>query len=405
MTTCSNLSCSLSSRHSQPLLKKRRLLLTKMLMSLVVVVSSSFLTLQFQSNAYAAGAQDGGRVFVSSQSVPLLQFPEGITYWNGRVYVATYNVATASDTRIFVFDLKGQLLHTLGGRPGQELISSGPLLGLTINRSTGDLFAAGNGIGDILRIQHPDSDNPRVSIYAAYPGIGGGPEDMAFNKQGTLYASDSNRGLVFAVPPGGGSIHLVIGPSGSGAPVSDKGLLQSPVAGLSPNGVVFGLDYRTFYVANTWADSIVAFDVNAKGQVTGNARVFAQHLNPDLEEYPTGFPGLIQKNTKIGPEASTPLNGPDGLALDSQGRVWVDSNLGDNVTVVGHDGNVMATYGTSAVTANGLLNQPASLTFVGDDVYTTDLSIFTGLAGKPQLPFRIVSFHVGVTGAGGNGNY
>lgn len=57
------------------------------------------------------------------------------------------------------------------------------------------------------------------------------------------------------------------------------------------------------------------------------------------------------------------------------------------------------------MTASGLLNQPACLTFVGTSLYATDLSIFTGLAGQPNIPFRVVSFNVGVSGAGGNGNY
>ncbi len=346
-----------------------------------------------------------GRVFTSSTKVPLLQFPEGITSWHGKIYVGAYNVVTPTDSRIFVYNEKGKLLCQLGGQPGQELISSGQLLGLTINRETGDLFANANGTGNVLRIHNPGCEHATVSIYATYPGTGGGPEDMAFNKQGTLYDSDSNRGLVYAIPPGGGVAKLIIGPPSSGAPIDDKGLLQAPIAGLTPNGVVFSLDYRTLYIANTYADSVVAFDVNRKGQVTGNARIFAQHLNPDLEEYPTGFDALVQPNTKIGPSASTPLNGPDGLALDSKGRVWVASNLGDNITVLDHQGNVVKTYGTSEVTAHGLLNQPASLTFVGDSVYTTNLSIFTGLAGKPNLPFTVVSFDIGVAGAGGNGNY
>ncbi|GAC1394397.1 MAG: hypothetical protein NVSMB38_26910 [Ktedonobacteraceae bacterium] len=346
-----------------------------------------------------------GRVFASSNTVPLLQFPEGLTNWQGKVYVGAYNVVTPTNSRIFVFNEQGKLLCQLGGQPGQQLISDGQLLGLTINRQTGDLFANANGTGNVLRIHNPGCNHPIVSIYATYPGTGGGPEDMAFNAQGTLYDSDSNRGLVYAIPPGGGMAKLVIGPPSSGAPIDDKGLLQAPIAGLTPNGVVFSLDFRTLYIANTYADSVVAFDVNSRGQVTGNARIFAQHLNPDLEEYPTGFTGLIQKNTKIGPSASTPLNGPDGLALDSKGRVWVDSNLGDNITVLDCNGKVVKTYGTSEVTAHGLLNQPASLTFVGDSVYTTNLSIFTALAGKPKLPFTVVRFDVGVTGAGGNGNY
>jgi sugar lactone lactonase YvrE len=377
----------------------------KTLYFLGAVFASLFLLFSRTLVTLAATIPAQGRVFASSNTIPLLQYPEGITSWQGKIYVGAYNVVTPTNSRIFVFNDKGKLLCQLGGQPGQQLISSGQLLGLTINHKTGDLFAAANGTGNILRIHNPGCSNPKVSVYATYPGTGGGPEDMAFNKQGTLYASDSNRGLVYAIPAGGGSIHLVIGPTGSGAPINDKGLLQSPVAGLTPNGVVFSLDYRTLYIANTWADSVVAFDVNEEGQVTGNARIFAQHLNPDLEEYPTGFTGLIQKNTKIGASASTPLNGPDGLALDSHGRVWVASNLGDNITVLDCHGHVDKTYGTSAVTAHGLLNQPASLTFVGDSVYTTNLSIFTGLAGKPKLPFTVVSFDVEVTGAGGNGNY
>ena len=387
------------------LLWKKRTSVRNTLLFLATGIMSFFLLLSLPLSALASGTSNQGSIFASSTAISLLQFPEGITSWHGNIFVGTYNVATPTNARIFVFNDQGKLLCQLGSQPGQQLISKGPLLGLTINHATGDLFASANGAGNILRIHNPGCAHPTISIYATYPGTGGGPEDLAFNGQGTLYASDSNRGLVYAIPPGGGSIRLVIGPAGSGAPISDKGLLQSPVAGLTPNGLVFSLDYRTLYIANTWADSVVAFDVNAQGQVTGNARIFAQHLNPDLEEYPTGFTGLLQKNTKIGPSASTPLNGPDGLALDSKGHVWVASNLGDNITVLDCGGHVVRTYGTSAVTAHGLLNQPASLTFAGTSIYTTNLSIFTGLAGKPKLPFTVAAFNVGETGAGGNGNY
>jgi hypothetical protein len=351
-------------------------------------------------------ADDHETVLASSSTQSLLQFPEGLTSWNGKIYAATLNIVNTSghDNRIFVFDTMGNLVNTIGDKPGQDLVNTGGINGLTIDRNTGDLYVAANINGQILRIQNPDSQNPTISVYATYPA-GGGPEDMAFNQFGTLYASDSNLGVVYAIPPGGGTPQLVIGPAGSGAPVSDNGLLQSPVEGLSPNGVVFSLDYSTLYVANTWADSVVAFDVNSQGQVTGNARIFAQNKNDDLEEYPTGFTGLLQSDTQIGPAASTWLNGPDGLALDSQGDVWVASILGDTITELDSKGHLIATYGTSAVTASGLLNQPASLTFVGSSLYATDLSIFTGLAGQPNLPFRVVSCNVGVAGAGGNGNY
>lgn len=368
------------------------------LMVCISTVSVSLLRPAHATNSF-------GSTFASSDSIPLLQFPEGITSWDNRIYVATFNVNSPSDSRIFVFNAAtGKLLNTLGGQPGQELISAGALLGLTIDRNTGDLYVAANFTGNILKVHNPESNNPQVSVYATYPA-GGGPEDLVFGRDGTLFASDSNLGMVYSIPPGGGSITKVIGPAGSGAQVSDNGLFASPVQGLSPNGIVFSQNWRTLYVANTWSDSVLAFDVDSSGHVTGNGRVFAQNPNPDLEEYPTGFDGLVQPNTKIGPSASTPLNGPDGLALDSTGHIWVASILGDNLTVLDSHGNIVTTFGTSAVTAHGLLNNPAGMTFVGTTVYCSNLGIFTGLAGTPNLPFRIVSFEVGVSGAGGNGNY
>jgi sugar lactone lactonase YvrE len=359
----------------------------------------------WQRPALAGHTAPNGETFASSATIPQLQYPEGITSWNGKLYVSTYNFVSPEDSRVLVFNAhSGHLMRALGDRPGEELLRS-PLLGLTIDPRTGDLYACSNFTGQILRIKRPHSGNPEVSVYAQYPP-GGGPEFLAFNQFGTLFASDSNLGLLYTIPPGGGQLNLLIGPPGSGAPISDNGLLQSPVAGLSPNGLVFGLDFRTLYVANTYYDRLVAFDVNAQGQVTGNARVFAERPNPDLETYPTGFEAIILPNTQIGPSATTPLNGPDDLALDSLGRIWAASVFGDNVSVFNpQNGAVVKTLGSSAATQGGLLNAPTGMTFVGESVFVANLGLFTdGSNGNPLLPWTVTKFDAGVTGAGGNGN-
>jgi outer membrane protein assembly factor BamB len=346
-----------------------------------------------------------GTVFASSTQVPQLQYPEGITSWHGKVYVSTYNFVNQEDSRVLVFNANsGHLIRALGDQPGEELLRS-PMLGLTIDPRTGDLFACSNFTGQILRIHRPGSGNPEVSVYAQYPP-GGGPEFLAFNQFGTLYASDSNLGVVYTIPPGGGQLNLLIGPPGSGAPISDNGLFDSPVAGLSPNGITFGLDFHTFYAANTYHDRLIAFDVNAQGEVTGNARVFAEMHNPDLETYPTGFEGILEPDTEIGPSATTPINGPDDLAVDSLGRIWAASVFGDNVSVFDpQTGAVVRTFGSSAATQGGLLNAPTGMTFVGQTVFVTNLGLFTdGSNGNPLLPWSVVQFDAGVTGAGGNGN-
>lgn len=358
--------------------------------------------------AYGGGHGGGGQqgeVFASSDDFPQLMYPEGLTSWHEKIYVATYNFVNPADSRVLVFNANnGHLLRALGDSPGEELLRS-PLLGLTIDADTGDLYAASNFAGQILRIHRPNSAHPDVSVYAQYPA-GGGPESLAFNRQGTLIASDSNLGVVYKVPPGGGALSLLIGPPGSGAPISDNGLFNSPVTGLSPNGVTFAPDFRTLYVNNTYRDRIIAFDVNAQGQVTGHARIFAQMPNQDLETYPTGFEGVIQPHTHFGASATTPINGPDGLAMDCQGRIWAASVFGDNVSAFNpHTGAVVRTLGSSAATQHGLLNASTNMTFVGDTLFVTNLGLFTdGSNGNPLLPWTIVKFDAGVTGAGGNGN-
>jgi sugar lactone lactonase YvrE len=66
---------------------------------------------------------------------------------------------------------------------------------------------------------------------------------MAWHHNGWLYASDSNNRRLYAIPPGGGSPKLVIGPAGSGALFSDQDLFAQPEAGFAPNGLVFSPDF------------------------------------------------------------------------------------------------------------------------------------------------------------------
>jgi sugar lactone lactonase YvrE len=349
----------------------------------------------------------GPRVLVSSTALPALTLPEGITAWAGRLYVGTYNYRSPHENRVFVFDARsGRLVRTLGGRPGQELISAGALLGLAIDRRTGDLYANSNGTGLVLRIHRPDSDHPAVFVVGRF-SPGGGPEDMAFTAQGDLYTSDSNLGRIYRIRRGSTVAELVVGPAGSGAPVSDNGLFAQRAPGLAPNGLVFSRDFRTLYAANTDTDSVIALDVDRHGTVTGNARVFARHPNPDLELFPTGFESVIEPATRFGATATTPLNGPDGLALDARGDLWAASVFGDNLTVVsGRTGRILRTLGSSQANQGGLLNAPASITFHGTCGYLTNLGIFSdGTNGNPLLPWSVVVLPAGVAGAGGNGNW
>ena len=74
---------------------------------LAVLVGSKFAPLRI------AHADNGGTVLASSSTTSLLQFPEGLTSWQGKVYVATYNVNSGASNHILVFDAStGKLLKT-----------------------------------------------------------------------------------------------------------------------------------------------------------------------------------------------------------------------------------------------------------------------------------------------------
>ena len=367
----------------------------------------SMLFAQSTATGTVAGAERQSKASVVASSTHLsdLVLPEGITSWGGNLYIGTYNVVNPNKSRVFVLTAEGELLNEIGGKRGEELIGSGALLGLTIDKRTGDLFVGANFNSQIIRVQNPGSSHPSVSLYAQLPA-GAGPEDLNFGPQGRLYSSDSNLGVIWSFPAGGGSHDLEIGPLGSGARHSDKGLFASPVTGLSPNGIVFSADQRRLFVANTYTDSLIVFDVGTDGHISSDGKLFARFHNDDLEIYPSGFDALVLPGTRLGFSASTPVNGPDGLALDADGNIWVASIFGDNLTVIDStDGHVIRTLGSSASASNGLLNMPAGMTFIGDKVYNTNLGLFAdGTHGNPLLPFTIVRQSAGVDGQGGNGN-
>jgi hypothetical protein len=72
--------------------------------------------------------------------------------------------------------------------------------------------------------------------------------------------------------------------------------------------------------------------------------------------------------------------------------------LGDNLTELDSTtGAILGTVGSSAVIQHGLLNTPASITFVGQNILATNLGLFSE-------PWSVAEYLIGVAGAGGNGN-
>ena len=106
---------------------------------------------------------------------------------------------------------------------------------------------------------------------------------------------------------------------------------------------------------NTSGEYLLAFDINADGSVK-NKRNFAKY--PNVTKAPTG--GVV--------------SGADGLAIDSQGRVYVVSNGGVHVFTT--KGELLGTIPVSL--------QPQNIAFAGADKKTLYI-VGRGSAFKVRL--------------------
>jgi len=196
-----------------------------------------------------------------------------------------------------------------------------------------------NAAGEILAVQtaNPSSIaiiSPERRTLAA--GFNGQPfariNDLALSRTGHVYFTDP--GVVPPTPAGQARIQPATGfyqldPAGT------VHLVTSDIP--RPNGVVLSPDERTLYVADSWGEHLLAYNVAANGTLSGR-RNFATLA---------GFAQL--------PEG--PTSGADGIAVDAEGRVYVATRAGIEVF-----SNAGAPLGVIE-----LPKQPQNLAFAGAD--------------------------------------
>lgn len=165
----------------------------------------------------------------------------------------------------------------------------------------------------------------------------GRPNDLVVDKRGTVYFTDS----------GPNAAQLANGASaGAFAPpavyrISPNGALQRIAADVErPNGIQLSPDEKVLYVANTWGEHVLAYDIAEDGTV-GPRRNFAKLAG--YRKTDTGY-----------------SSGADGLAVDAQGRVYVASSAG--VQVFSAKGETLGTI--------ELPKAPQNLAFAGADKRT-----------------------------------
>lgn len=130
------------------------------------------------------------------------------------------------------------------------------------------------------------------------------PNDLTVRSDGTIFFTDPPYGL----EGGLGGPNDDLGFAGVFAVKPDGKVLVLAKDFKKPNGIACSPDEKTLYVADTEGEHIRAFDLAQDGSAS-NGRVFFE------------------------------LPSPDGLKVDTEGRVWATG--GDSVWVIGADGKLI----------------------------------------------------------------
>ncbi len=285
---------------------------------------------------------------------------EGLTVGaDGNIYVPTFGFNTkgalTGNSVLFVISPQGKIIRKV------TIANSSPhMLGLAFNPVTHALWVLDFGAGNVLQV---DPTNGSSTVLAG-PIANSGLNALTFDPAGNGYVSDSFRGVIWQVPPHGGSYT---------AWSSDPSL--GPGAGLTPpfgaNGVEFNNEHTKMYVANTASHQIIQIPVTlSNGTAT-----------------PAGPASIL----------ITGINAPDGILIDRNDNIWICANQEDEIVVVDPKAKnpitgatvpkVIAKLGDFyGVDRNGIaqgLLFPASPAFSSDGrtLYVSNLTLYLPYAG------------------------
>jgi sugar lactone lactonase YvrE len=309
-------------------------------------------------------ADSDGVVRFATLPKPGPGFPEGIAAdHRGRIFVATFDFSVGNV--IYVFDRNGKVDETI------SLPAGVVPLGMEFD-SAGNLYVANFGGGSILKYASPfNSGSLPVQTFqvCAGAGAGCGLNAITFDTAGDLYVSDSFGGNVFKIDFPAGALSTFIDGTNAANDLLKPGNHGFPPFGA--NGLAF--KGRVLYIANTADDRVLRYDPDAVDP-TPKLTVFAESIN-----------------------------GADGIAFDSKGRLWVAANQADEVVALNANGRIVERVGSfqgvgGDRAAKGLLF-PASIVISRGQIYVTNLALaLTGATGdEPEedvSTYTVSRFHL-----------
>ncbi|HAL49514.1 MAG TPA: hypothetical protein DCP37_17335 [Dehalococcoidia bacterium] len=221
-------------------------------------------------------------------------------------------------------------------------------LGMDFN-DAGELFVAMASFDPTTHgIWKVSADGTEAAVFASLD-VTGLPNVLDFHSDGNLFASDTLGGAVWKIGADGTAETWIADPLLAG--LNPPGPLGIPI---DSNGVIFDADESNLYVAVTDFNRVVKIPVNADGSA-GTAMVFAE--DADM------------------------LGGPDGVAWDSDGNLYVALLGTDAISSISPSGEI------TVVHQGEPLQNPSDVKFGrGDDSDTLFIANFAFLRFNGLVP-------------------
>jgi sugar lactone lactonase YvrE len=304
------------------------------------------------SVALATPAQ--GRVLAQLPDSP--GYPEGIVLDRGNVYVTTpasFDTAGNGPSEILVLQRSTGALQSIIQVAGEQLDIEHAMSGLCVDQQ-GDLYALSTQLG-VLRFSRSGSGWTQQAYAPPLPdlypqdGIGPLPNDAVFDEDSNLYVSDSLQGVIWRIPPGGGS------------PVSwlaDTVLAAHGIAQLGVNGLRPDPDRAWLYMAVSGGPALLPGEVPTAGQI----------WRGPLVEQPD--PGSLELVFTYGVSDQ-----PDGLAFTRAGLLYVVLAAANTLSILDVQGSEIDEL-TGPSGSDIPFVQPANLVFDGRKILVTNHAVF-----------------------------
>ncbi|MBL8270290.1 SMP-30/gluconolactonase/LRE family protein [Steroidobacter sp.] len=281
-------------------------------------LASALLAFAASADGLVAPAIDG----VVSAGTPIVLIKEGFQGTEGPIALPDGSVAFTEAqinqiTRIAADNSTSPYLQNSNGANG-----------LAFN-AAGELVAVVTGKPGIAVLAPAGRERVLVDKFQGAPL--NRPNDLVVDQRGGVYFTDPGPRPEPGKPVVPTAVYYL----------PAKGELQRLVTDVErPNGIQLSPDEKTLYVANTFGDHVLAYDVNKDGSV-GKRRNFAK------------LDGVTKTETGI-------TSGADGLAVDAKGRLYVATTPG--VQVFDAKGKALGTI--------ALPKAPQNLAFAGEGKQT-----------------------------------